>query len=713
MIFCTLFQLVSKRLSFIAKLVLCTIFTCNIVNSEPAPSFDCSRASTKIEKEICSSEHLSELDMILGKSYKEFISSLDLGDVPYAKSIQRLWLKNRNKQCNGEDLSACLKEEYYFWINSIKKGIISVRIPISNNNSIKNPFKKTTSFHSLMTKSTELLENGEVSEVHELFINEGGTDNKLYSGMLYDFGQSYDEDRITDVIFYLSSKGKKYQAFRKAEAHFGGRCGASSSASLRFVSISNPEDVIKEVNLFDSDQACGTHYKELFKWNVSEKGNLRFYQLENDSFYYQVPFTEIKVIEIDADDSSAQEYYWIDKSSKSYMDTPYEEIITDVINELNKSYRKSDSILCSKENNDFRDYYRLKEILSKYKLGFNQIEFYSNNFLNAEALETATKYKPYLDAALLYLNKAREVDTWEPKILAAASKFPQIQANSSFYYDGGIAAASKPFLAAGFYSDNGCYAKQSSMFIHATLEEWFYLFWARRISDGTLVRTEALLKLVSGMMDIYQSVKPTLPNESENEIASVKDSTKKPTIDPSDNESSDLPVLEKMKLESHLSVLKRNSSDLDRNSIPDFAQFSYPFEYSKRTKKLECKCIEFASFSMTIPTHVFLPTAKLMFGYSGSNPSEIIYFGGDINKYILPSEGYQRIWLKGADRARNKMEADQGGDYVAPNKEYLLKDLGFSEANRTVTFHQELVRRTDEDPSIGMQLDYDEEMNFH
>ncbi len=55
------------------------------------PSFDCAKATTKVEKTICSDDKLAELDLELSKIYSEKKS------IPNVKSSQKKWIKNRNK----------------------------------------------------------------------------------------------------------------------------------------------------------------------------------------------------------------------------------------------------------------------------------------------------------------------------------------------------------------------------------------------------------------------------------------------------------------------------------------------------------------------------------------------------------------------------------------------------------------------------------------
>lgn len=72
-----------------------------------AASFDCAKATTTIEKQICADDQLSALDSRLAQSYMEAKSNSSSADL--FKSEQRAWLATvRNKCADAE----CLKQAY-------------------------------------------------------------------------------------------------------------------------------------------------------------------------------------------------------------------------------------------------------------------------------------------------------------------------------------------------------------------------------------------------------------------------------------------------------------------------------------------------------------------------------------------------------------------------------------------------------------------------
>jgi uncharacterized protein len=73
-----------------------------------AVSFDCSRASTFVEKQICTDSLLGNLDDALSQNYRGMLSSNFGGSKKSLKEEQLMWLSNRNKCTNAK----CLIDAY-------------------------------------------------------------------------------------------------------------------------------------------------------------------------------------------------------------------------------------------------------------------------------------------------------------------------------------------------------------------------------------------------------------------------------------------------------------------------------------------------------------------------------------------------------------------------------------------------------------------------
>ena len=85
------------------------------VSSATAASFDCRKASTDIEHEICDDPVLSELDAEMGRLYHK------AKDIPGMKQEQHDWIKFRNRTC--ESSNGCLIGETKRRISDLKEAL--------------------------------------------------------------------------------------------------------------------------------------------------------------------------------------------------------------------------------------------------------------------------------------------------------------------------------------------------------------------------------------------------------------------------------------------------------------------------------------------------------------------------------------------------------------------------------------------------------------
>jgi uncharacterized protein YecT (DUF1311 family) len=84
-----------------------------------APTFDCKRASSIAEKEICGLPELERLDRDIAASFTQALAALGAPDADALRADQRAWLKTRD-DCgdliHGDppiyvDVFACLREQ--------------------------------------------------------------------------------------------------------------------------------------------------------------------------------------------------------------------------------------------------------------------------------------------------------------------------------------------------------------------------------------------------------------------------------------------------------------------------------------------------------------------------------------------------------------------------------------------------------------------------
>ena len=125
------------------------LITSNLYSSEKIqPSFDCSKAKTRVEKLVCSDEVLSTLDRDMQKAYDLMMGKYDLAYMneeakeeikPYLEKLKQSqieWVKHRDRYCNTEkdkeEFRRCVLNEYYNRIQSVVP-TYNVRIGFSIN----------------------------------------------------------------------------------------------------------------------------------------------------------------------------------------------------------------------------------------------------------------------------------------------------------------------------------------------------------------------------------------------------------------------------------------------------------------------------------------------------------------------------------------------------------------------------------------------------
>ena len=112
------------------------LITSNLYSSEKIqPSFDCSKAKTRVEKLICSDEDISRVDRDMQKAYDLMMGKYDLAYMneeakeeikPYLEKLKQSqidWVKYRDKYCNTKkdekEFNSCVFSRYINRIQSI------------------------------------------------------------------------------------------------------------------------------------------------------------------------------------------------------------------------------------------------------------------------------------------------------------------------------------------------------------------------------------------------------------------------------------------------------------------------------------------------------------------------------------------------------------------------------------------------------------------
>jgi uncharacterized protein len=82
--------------------------------AQSGPSFDCSKASTLVERAICGNPELAGADREMAAIYARLAKALPEPGKHHLIGEQAQWLANRDKACtgDGEDIAHCLKRRY-------------------------------------------------------------------------------------------------------------------------------------------------------------------------------------------------------------------------------------------------------------------------------------------------------------------------------------------------------------------------------------------------------------------------------------------------------------------------------------------------------------------------------------------------------------------------------------------------------------------------
>jgi uncharacterized protein len=142
-------RLMRKTAAVIGLLFTTTVF---------AASFDCSKAGTPIEKAICLSSELSDLDDQLASAYRVAATSVD--DRGQLKSEQRMWITQVRNKC--EDTN-CLALAYSNRINALRNGV-SAQPLLTNEQTAINHQSEAVQLQNTITPESVVQQASSVTE---------------------------------------------------------------------------------------------------------------------------------------------------------------------------------------------------------------------------------------------------------------------------------------------------------------------------------------------------------------------------------------------------------------------------------------------------------------------------------------------------------------------------------------------------------------------
>jgi|GEM_PF-2521525 len=161
------------------------LFAYLVISQVQAASFDCAKASTKVEKLICANAELSKLDEALAVEYAD---ALKLPDTANLKTEQKSWLKGRN-QCTDD---TCIQAAYRQRIEAIT--LSSPLAPLHQTKRMQ-PSVSAIIECSQLNRLLRLRRDGKAPSNFELIAETSVSGDRIYLGL--DIDNDERADRIT------------------------------------------------------------------------------------------------------------------------------------------------------------------------------------------------------------------------------------------------------------------------------------------------------------------------------------------------------------------------------------------------------------------------------------------------------------------------------------------------------------------------------------
>ena len=494
-------------------------------NAPIQASFDCQKARSSVEKQICHSSELARLDVQLNHLYWKFFNQLPVDKKSIARQMQRNWIIHRERDCrtnpqridwftqdwlfdqsagqeqDPEDEAArekkCIRRYLDDAITHLEKGILISITPFEKyvtKSRVGLPGVDAILSHAEMVPDEYEDPETQVEQI-SFYANTLDKDHLLSASA--NFGGGVANNFTTESVAlrsYLLADGRYYQAMTEINSENSGRCTSYSAFSLAFFKTDGGK-----VQFFHSDEeysvpytqqnsACGYTYGALIKEGAIEQG-LFFDSMQSRNGIFSIKFPEVKRYIVEESTASYQTTTPIDPDLTAFNGTAYRHLYQTLLGDL-----KSDSKLdqCQQISQQFEPYLAIKGTLAAWGVSREQA-FYTLAHLSSplQKYPKLSYFQPSIQALLSYLEKARKVPDWQAKLQAAMEQYPEPNHHG---FKSGVEWTKNPFQQAGFEHDPGCFSSTPSAETNMSLEEWFYAFWARRINDGTLEQSEQILR---------------------------------------------------------------------------------------------------------------------------------------------------------------------------------------------------------------------------
>jgi|GEM_PF-6025001 len=510
---------------FLKSLLLPPLWILLSLKSVAQPSFDCAKASGNIEKSICENEDLARMDKQLAAAYRTFMAALPEQSRATAKKLQQNWIVNRDRRCSTmefqgdiaddrvfadhspfaqKDLAACLADAYRFSLSALQNGVLTSSIFLTNDGTeypigvgaidqLRIKKQVSESFTCGPEKPKQLSKLYLIAGIQELFLGDA----------VYDFcnGQG-EENTIAELRFYLASDGSLFRAVKIVENQGGGRCGYGHDSYLRFFELTdNFKSLIwysannnGRVPLLSETYACGGQSEGLESWEYQD-GKLIFNYFVQPSWYHWLVFPRAYAIAVDNTklgyEGQENKKYTSATVSPSEIKVVTSALTTDPtkIGFDNKGIPQK----CTLVYVGIHNYIELKNYALSKQVTLNNAFDIAERMASVNALGKEDILRTTLTVFLQYLDEARKHQNWR-QVLGDFARGYRQPSHHYFMFD--HSWKEHPLKANQFYSDPECLAVTRPPTGALTLEDWIYLFWARRAMDGSLERSENLLRKV-------------------------------------------------------------------------------------------------------------------------------------------------------------------------------------------------------------------------
>jgi uncharacterized protein YecT (DUF1311 family) len=480
--------------------------------AEQGPSFDCRKAATSIEKQICSSSELSRMDKELSGKYQEFLAQLDDTVAVKAKAIQRRWLKNRNIACSSEPVrfeefgltqefdryffttpESCLKIYYQESIDALNKGLIVTKEWLYDRRK-----SRTLGFlgEASLRYVEEYKEYGESKGVWVISMNE-----TEYIVGHHDFSPGNSGWQSDTVFFniYMAASGVFFASVVDAGSIRSGRgdCYVQNSYQLSF--IRDLKSLSPRVEVESVIKAGGPQCeqsKRILGWSFGGDDELYFTSrtpltgksrlMTKDRFYeYSLKKIQdgelVKIRTLNFEEShpvALKSGLEIEKSlAKDYFTKASNDICETVSSGMDLAYQLY--------NHD-----EIQKASVNYWLGTMGLMVDLGKYQDTALYRTALVFKEYLHA--IKQREQWQSDLWKARHLY---DYPLYSGAPVKVYDND--KYRDPYHELGFPSLYNCPPGGSYLrYPEKSLDEQIYSFWVRRNEDRTLKYFEALLEWV-------------------------------------------------------------------------------------------------------------------------------------------------------------------------------------------------------------------------